>query len=333
MAIQSRAELTMSKPFDFDFQSVERVLIIKFSALGDIVQAMGAVQDVRNNFPHAKISVLTTPPYPKLWRRCPWVDEILEDTRGKGGHIKKLKNWLHQRRHLPARNFDVVIDLQNTDRTVGYRRAFLSKPSWSYIPRPRSDGTSLPKKLPSLERMEKQLLQSGLELQHVGKPDIEWMVNDVSALLQEAGVSRPMITLVPGCSPEHPDKMWPHFAPLAEQLIADGFDVVTVPGPDAAEQDLCKSIPGIVLTGGSFLDYFDLAGVLARSEFVIGNDTGPMHMASHLGRPGLALYGPHASAESTSIESRNIVALSSSDLGRLTVEKVLNRAREMMGAQ
>ncbi len=50
------------------------ILIIKLSALGDLVQADGAIRDIRNFHPDDHLIVMTTPPYQRYMGRCPWVD-------------------------------------------------------------------------------------------------------------------------------------------------------------------------------------------------------------------------------------------------------------------
>jgi ADP-heptose:LPS heptosyltransferase len=171
------------------------------------------------------------------------------------------------------------------------------------------------------------LKQSGLLHSHSLAPDNSWIANDVSSILNNAEVRSPLITLIPGCSARHLQKRWPYYGELAEALLGDGFEVVTVPGPD--EMDLCATIPGKMLTGSKFLDWFDLAGVLAASVFVVGNDTSPTHIASHLEVPGLALFGPHTSAASTSITARKLEAIEVADLAELRVETVLEAVRQL----
>ncbi len=104
--------------------------------------------------------------------------------------------------------------------------------------------------------------------------------------------------------------------------------MVTAPGPD--EMELCAKIPGKTLTGDTFLNWFDLAGVLQGAALVVGNDTGPTHIAAHLDRPGLALFGPHASAHSTGMEGRVLKVIECDDLVQLSVEEVFNKAKGLV---
>lgn len=305
----------------------KRVLVIKHGAFGDIILAQGAMQDIRESFPDAEIAVLTEPSFSKIWQRCPHVDIVLTDAREPRWRLDLM--WKLQSK-LRAFNPDYVVDLQNSSRTEMYRKRLLPDAQWSFIKDAKKASSQFPKSMPSLERKYGQLKQSGLLHDHCRTPDISWLANDVSAILKQADVQSPLITLIPGCSAKHPHKRWPYYDQLAEALLADGFEVVTVPGPD--EMDLCAEIPGKMLTGDRFLDWFDLSGVLLASDFVVGNDTGPTHIASHLERPGLALFGPHTTAAATSITSRKLEAIEVQDLAALEVETVLQAVRQRIKA-
>ena len=70
-----------------------------------------------------------------------------------------------------------------------------------------------------------------------------------------------------------------------------------------------------------------LAGVLAGAKYVVGNDTGPTHLAAHLGTPGLALFGSHTTAERTGIVRDRFGVIEVPDLAALSPQTVLERVR------
>ena len=77
-----------------------------------------------------------------------------------------------------------------------------------------------------------------------------------------------------------------------------------------------------VLDNGKALDISQLSSLIKESSFVIANDTGPAHMAAHLGAKGLTLFGSHTTAYKVSIERENFKAIQVADLNKLTPEKV-----------
>jgi ADP-heptose:LPS heptosyltransferase len=299
--------------------TAKHILIIKHGAFGDVMQCEGALHDIRRHHPDDQITVLTEPAYAKIMERCPWVDQVVRDPRSPRWRLDKM--WA-LRQQLQKLKIDRVYDLQNSSRTADYFRWIFATSEWSGTapgcshPHKAAD----PKSIHSLKRLEGQLSDAGLTCANTLHPNVSWMAADVSALLEEAGVQPGFVLLVPGSSASLPHKRWPFYGELATRLLADGHDVVTVPGPD--EMELSASIPGTMLTGGSFLGWFELAGVVANAGFIIGNDTGPSHLAAHMGKPGLALFGSHTSVEKTGIKTDRFDAIEVEDLKQLSVDDV-----------
>jgi ADP-heptose:LPS heptosyltransferase len=299
---------------------MQRILVIKHGAFGDVIQCDGALRDIRA--PHAgdEIVVLTTPAYAKIFGRCPHVDRVLVDPRAPRWRLDRMSAL---RDELRREKFTRVYDLQNSARTAFYFRWFLRDVDWSgtapgcALPHRADD----PKTIRTLDRLAGQLRDAGVPIVHTLAPDVGWMADDVSALL--ADVRRPYVVLVPGSSARHPQKRWPQYDALARKLMETGYDVVSAPGPDDTGPDL----PGHVLRGKGFLDWFQLAGVMKGAAFVIGNDTGPTHLASHLGVRGLALFGSHMPAERTGVVREGFAAIEVEDLQTLGVARVSDEVR------
>ncbi len=292
--------------------AAERILVIKHGAFGDLVQADGVLRDIRAFHPHAEITLLTAPAFRKLMSRCPHIDHVLSDARSP---LWKIGAWIQLSRQFRAGRFTHVYDLQNSDRTELYRKLFFRHARWS--------GHRVhARKAAALEGLVVQLQREGIPTEHSLAPDVSWMVDDMTALMQREGVRTPYVALIPGCAARHPYKRWPYYDQLARALIERGYDVVTAPGPD--EIELAKSIPGHTLLGpNGFLNWFELAGVLKGACFVVGNDTGPSHVASCLRKPGLVLFGSHTTAALTGIARGEFQAVEVPDLAGLSVETVL----------
>ncbi|HEY4344748.1 MAG TPA: glycosyltransferase family 9 protein [Parvibaculum sp.] len=301
---------------------MRRILIIKHGAFGDVIQSDGALHDIRENFPDDEIIVLTTPAYRRIFERCPWINGVMVDPRAPRWRIDRMWKLGQQ---LKAEKFDMVYDLQNSPRTASYFRWFFQGTNWSGtapgVSHPHS--VKRPKRMRSLDRMASQLKDAGLTIRHTRRPNVSWLANDATEILRDAGVKKPFIVLIPGSSARHPQKRWPYYAELARRLADDGYQIVTAPGPD--EIELAADIPGIALKGPrGFINWFELAGVMKQAAFVIGNDTGPSHLAAHLGVPGIALFGSHTTAERTGIERENFTAIEVAHLSALPVERVLD---------
>ena len=305
---------------------MKRVLIIKLGAFGDILQSDGAFRDIRAHHPHDEIVILTTPAYARIFNRCPHIDRVMAEERMPLWRIDKL---LAVRTRLQQEEFAIVYDLQNSDRTAFYFKWLLPNVIWSGT----APGCALPhraknpKMIRTLDRFAGQLADAGVPIHYTLKPDLRWMADDVSQVMADAGLKEPFIILIPGTSPRALQRRWGHYEELARALMADGWIVVTAPGPDGTDPELS----GLNLRGPKgFLNWFELAGLMSRARFVIGNDTGPTHLASHLGCQGLALYGSHMPAERTGVIRENFDAIQVDDLKDLTLEQVLANVRQRL---
>ena len=66
----------------------------------------------------------------------------------------------------------------------------------------------------------------------------------------------------------------------------------------------------------------ELAGLILKASYVVANDTGPAHMAAHLGKKGVVLFGHHTTPKRVSIETEKFKAIVTEDLNKLTAENV-----------
>ena len=76
------------------------------------------------------------------------------------------------------------------------------------------------------------------------------------------------------------------------------------------------------MDGKRVLNILQLAGLIKKASYVIANDTGPAHMAAHLDRHGIVLFGKHTTPEKVSIETGKFKAIKVKNLDELTAEKV-----------
>ena len=133
--------------------------------------------------------------------------------------------------------------------------------------------------------------------------------------------------MFPFCSPHLTIKKWPYYNDLIK-LISDKFNdeykVVTAPGPNEIIE--AKNINAVaLLDNGKALDISQLTSLIKDSSFIIANDTGPAHIAAHVGAKGLTLFGKHTTAYKVSIERENFKAIQVSDLNNLSADKVFDK--------
>lgn len=277
----------------------EHILIIKLGAFGDVIIAQNKIKLIREQHPHATLTVMTGPGFAEMMRRNPAVDQVLTDARPNRLYFWKL---LKTRRQLRQLKPDRVYDLQHSSRTRLYRR-------W------------LSKGLP-WEIMIEHLPGEGLI-------EMDWLAEPVETLLAAHEISDPFVLLVPGCSARNAYKRWPYYAELIEKLHAMGYPCVTAPGPD--EIEVCESLSATMLVndtpqGRQPLSIPQLAGLTQRAAYAIGNDTGPTHLCAFTGTPGVALFGPSTSPQQVGID-KVWPTIQAEHLDQLTVEQVLDHVR------
>ena len=307
---------------------MSNILIIKHGSLGDIAQACGAIQDISENHKDDRIYLLTTKPYIDLLKKNPFIHEVILDKRLPRYNLIYLYFLM---RELKKHNFSKVFDLQNSSRTNFYKNILFPKAdkvSWS------SSLTTLPSyenkeefdKNSVLERFDYQLKESGLNTSNTLKPNFNWASTDISEIKNFYRLSR-YILLFPFCSPHLTIKKWPYYNKLIE-LISEkygaNYKIVTAPGP--SEIGDAKDINALALLDkGIALDVSQLTSLIKGSSFIIANDTGPAHIAAHVGTKGLTLFGKHTTAYKVSIERENFKAIEVTDLNNLSAEKVFER--------
>ena len=261
---------------------MSRILVIKLGALGDFVQAFGAFSSIRAAFPDDHITLLTTPPFVDFAKAAPWFDDATTDQRSSLKHPIALF-----RLSRTLRGFDRIFDLQTSGRSKTYFRLAGRPRNWSGI----SSGCCHPHANPSRNDMH-TLARLDDQLRAAGVPPLPRIVPE---WLQGHGpkIQGRYVVLVPGAAPHRPQKRWPvtRFAEVAQALFQRG--ITPIIAGSAAETLLAEQIrtvcpQAIDLTGKTSL--IELAGVLDRAEQVIGNDTGPMHLAAAMDRPVIALF-------------------------------------------
>ena len=264
-----------------------RILLIKPSALGDVVHALPALKLVRRRWPGAHVAWLVQPKFADLLRGRSDLDAVHLFRRDSPGSVAGLVGELRRAQ------FDLTIDLQGLSRTawLGYlsgtrwRAGFAGAremAGWLYNVRAggrAADGHAVDRNLALARRLGCR-----------GPAEFDFALSPADHAAAAALVpGRPYAVLLPGTNWE--TKRWPigHFAALAAALPDRlGLTPIVCGGPgDAA---LARQVGARDLTGRTPLK--TLAAVLAGAALVVANDSGPMHIAAALGVPLVVPFGP-----------------------------------------
>ncbi len=258
-----------------------RILVVRLGAMGDVLHALPAVASLKNSLPGTRLTWLVKPRWAPLLEGNPFVDRLVLLRRDLPG------GPLHTWRELRSENYDFAVDFQG----------LIQSAAWAAAAQPGRiigfDAAQLRERAAGVFYADGVLTEAA----HVVDRNLE--------LAAAAGATNPLrvFPLPPG-RPEGtlPDgdfvlasplagwrsKQWPleHYAVLAARLRAE-LDVPLVlngpPGaafpevPDAVLH--CSGLPGLI-------------HATRRAAAVVGVDSGPLHLAAALGKPGAALFGP-----------------------------------------
>lgn len=269
-----------------------RILIIRFSALGDVILTSPTVLNYKLAFPDSEITFLTKEQFRPVVEMMPGVDRIVSFPKGGGAW-----DLFRTLRDLDSESFDYVIDLHGNARSLLSRKLLPGGIPVKYQ-KPLVDRWLMvrrhDKRFP--ERYRHTIDRYNDTLRQLGKA----VVADRPILTRPNGTgkrtrdSEPCVLIGPGAA--HPTKRWPveRFAQVAEQMIHlrqtkilwayTSNDAGAQPPDNIAQHQSVEVLIDSPLT--------TLAELLVSTSLAITNDSGLSHFASALGVPVMALFGP-----------------------------------------
>lgn len=297
-------------------RDARRIALLKPSALGDIVHALPVLTALRARFPAARITWVVNTAYEPLIASHPDLTDTLAFDRGafRKGVWRSLRYAASFAAELRRRQFDLVIDLQGLLRTglmclasgspvrVGFANAREGS-RYTYTHKVRVPDAD---RIHAVDRYWRvaEFLGAGDVPKRFHVPLDAGEVAEVRAELAE--LPRPWIAVAVGA--KWVTKRWPaaHFAEVLRRTQADfgGTALFVGTGEDTAtSQEVMRGLhgPSRDFTGRTSLPR--LAALLSQSDLMLGNDTGPLHLAAALGVPcvapytctRVALHGPYTS--------------------------------------
>ena len=308
---------------------MSNILIIKHGSLGDLIQANGAIEDIKNSFKNSKVLLLTSYNYAYLMSHCPYVDGVLIDKRLPRWNILYLQKL---KKMLDKYDFSYVYDLQNSSRTSFYRKYLFKIRNWNCtetILRKNEKKKDFDK-ASVLERFKVQLEGSNIKTKYSLNPDFSWAKVNVDKIVNKY-FGKKFILIFPFCSPLLLHKKWPYFNDLIKIIKSKhpNFEIASAPGPTEINES--KNFNSVSITNNDkALNIMELAGLISKASYVIANDTGPAHMAAHLGQKGKVLFGYHTTPQKVSIETEKFKAIKTEDLTKLTAESVYLEIKDQL---
>jgi len=317
-------------PANLAHRDFEKILLIKLSAVGDVVHTIPVLNKLRRRYPGAQLDWLVTPAIAELLQHHPAITSIIQFEReawSKPWRLAPFTSYARLATELRRAAYDLVIDMHGQFRTAALTLA-TGAPARIGFDRPRARvWDASPRKFP--EQARKHAWQGAREgswlayTHHIPVPTLDLHAVDrylnvgsilgldqepadfsfpipqsassrVDSLLRQYGTDRAHLAIIA------PSTIWEtkhwgsdKFAKVAAHFMAKGFAVVLI--GSQRERAVCEEVaalaPGAVDFAG-MTSLTELAALILRSAICITNDSGPMHLAVALDRPVISIFGP-----------------------------------------
>ena len=257
---------------------MHRILVVRLGSMGDVIHALPAVATLKHSFPHSRVSWVIKPQWAPLLEGNPFVDEVIEFQRDTAG-------ILDLRRRLRSEKFQLAVDFQGLIQSALIAAA------------------ARPEQIVGLYRSQARESLAALFYSNAVRTTSAHRVDRCLELATAAGASSIVNTFpLPPGRPEGSlptgkfvlacplagwgSKQWPleYYTELAQGL---GTPLV-VNGPPQSADTLAQISGAIIHTSG----IPGLIDATRRAHAVVGVDSGPLHLAAALSKPGVAIYGP-----------------------------------------
>ena len=285
---------------------MENILVVKLSAIGDVIHALPVSYAIKEQYPEAHLTWVVEQAAYAILADNPCIDELILFEKAKfrsiGGFLREIGPF---RRRLRTRRYDASLDLQGLFKSAAI--------AWNAGAKLRigtanmREGAHLVSRPVCGAHAEGHIVERYLDVARalgcrVGEVRFPVSVSDrdrmaADTLLAREGVQegRPFVAFAVGAN--WPDKRWPveHFAALADRLYHAHYVPVLVGGgrfDETLAEDILRAseIPPVNLVGRTNLK--QLAHVFTHAALVLGGDTGPVHLAAGLRVPTVMLMGP-----------------------------------------
>jgi ADP-heptose:LPS heptosyltransferase len=297
-------------PVGAPLPDVRRIAVLRGGGLGDLLFAVPAIESLRAAYPAAEIVLLGTPLHAALLAGRPGpIDEVIALPAARGVHEpagtplddpSELEAFVER---VTRRPIDLAVQLHGGGR---WSNPFLHRlaPKWTVGAR-TPDAVELDRWLPY--RYYQHEVLRALEVAGLAgappvtlEPTVPVTDADLDAAERELGdLPRPIVALHPGAT--DPRRRWPaeRFAEVAERAVDRGAGVVVLGAPDEADlveriSDAARARLGEDRAGQvrpmAHLSLSALCGVLARCGVLVGNDSGPRHLARAVGVPTVGIF-------------------------------------------
>jgi ADP-heptose:LPS heptosyltransferase len=272
----------------------ENILLMRLKSIGDVVFTLPAIHMIRENFPNAKITFLTSRENAPLLQGFREVDEtiMLDRNHFKSGNpIRILTETISLMRRLRGGKFSLVVDFQGFGETAWFARLSGAPRRWSTVYGPGrrwafTYGAELDNQIHYADQHLSLLQQCGLRRGEIRNEFVmpENALTEARRFFVSSGLdpARPTLFIQPFTS--SPQKDWPldRFLTVARHWQARGLQILFGGGP--AEQAALETVRRAGFPVSAGVPLLVTGGLAKLSTLILGGDTGVLHLAVAMGR-------------------------------------------------
>ena len=297
-------------------ESIERILMIRLSALGDCMVSIPVLMALRSRFPNAHIAWAIQDNFAPFIRHVPGIDEVIifprQRWRACSSKIQILREAKEFIRHIKMRRFDVTVDVQSNTKSSGI--AFFSRAPVRIGHGPDEDkeiSAWLNNKLISPEPGMDHIVERNVNLlRALGIEGIEPTFSLPSDPIAQKRIKNWLAAkslnegayclLIPYCGKENKEWKPEYFTDLAQALSHDGKKTVFLcaPGREKEIQGLIPESCEQSVFLGPRTSILEMVELVRLSGVCVGGDTGPIQIAGGIGVASVALFGPTSAKRS-----------------------------------
>jgi ADP-heptose:LPS heptosyltransferase len=297
---------------------MEKILLITLSNLGDIILTTPVLQRLCEEFPRAVVDVVTGEPGREIFSRHPRVSEVRVPDRKRD-----LRQRVEEVRDLRRRHYDMIVDLKRSLVPIlvgaGKRSTFFLRNS-----------AELHKTDEHLMRLRGVGIRDPLSGKNFYMPSNESEKQYIDRVI---GSDWTRVVVINAGAKSHLKRWAPEkFAAVSDLLVSRLKCRVVLTGADE-DVEVTSRIAGLVTTPVRDLcaktTIGSLAELMSRADLVITNDSAPLHVASAVNAPTVAIFGPTSEKKYGPLADKSITVRSSSECR--PCEKALCRQRNADG--
>jgi len=298
--------------------AAHKILIIRLSAIGDVLRVLPAFQVLRKNYPEASFGWVAEEGSADILKAQPELDKVFifpkktisRKLASPLTFFSGVQDFRAFMAPIRAEGYDLAFDFHgnlksgiisrfsNVPRRVGFTKTFCQEGNFlcNNLRFPQDS-----KRVSRITRNLTLLKKFGLSLEHerptIHIPEADQEIVQQFFLQEQVNSKLPVVAIHPGTSAVTPYKRWDsyRYAVVADNIIeANGAQVVfTWAGAELEMvKDIVAQMKNRAIIGPHTKNLCQLAEIFRSSDLYVGSDTGPMHLAAFIGTPVVGLFGP-----------------------------------------